>query len=250
MTAFEGGSATVLCHYKYVDMKGWCQLGSTCVTEHTGTIGGATVIINDTIPGIYNVTMSGLTTANSGWYLCNSEAFQMPVHLRVHELTSTTAGTTITINTNFTGTLPATTQPSFIQTNASLTTNSNGYPASGGSLQDKHKISTEVMILIIALVSLLLFITAALIGWRMIKHRKTKPVVGDICMSPRPENDPALLYATISHDKHGAAQEKNHEPEESVMYSTIIMKDHLQVCDKVEPSDGSVIYSTVKPTEK
>lgn len=91
--AFERGSVTVMCRYEYPNVTKWCRLGSTCVTGQAGSINGTTVTINASVPNVFTVVMSELRTESSGWYLCGNRNFQMPVHITVHELTSTTTPT-------------------------------------------------------------------------------------------------------------------------------------------------------------
>ncbi|XP_070697689.1 polymeric immunoglobulin receptor-like [Pempheris klunzingeri] len=131
IAAFEGGSVTVLCRYKYPKVMEWCGLGSTCVKDQTGSMDGATVTFNASVPNVFNVTMSELRTKNSGWYWCTNSDFQMPVHITVHESTSTTT-TTMSLNTaNFTGTHSTTTQNSPLPTSTTR--------AGGESVQVEHQ---------------------------------------------------------------------------------------------------------------
>ncbi|XP_034537087.1 CMRF35-like molecule 1 isoform X2 [Notolabrus celidotus] len=222
ITAFEGGSVTVLCHYKYQKKMGWCKLGSTCVTKQTRSIHGTTVTINKTVPYVFNVTMSGLSTENSGWYWCDNGDFQMPVHLTVNIVTSSTAETadTTTKGLHFTN----------IQAN-------------GESLQDENKGFTEMIILITTFILLLLLVAAAFLGWRMLK-RKSKPQAPNMTVDSQTESDPEVLYAKIQHKKGLAGQRKNQRTEDTVTYSAFVMKDHVQ--QATEPADGDVIYSTVQ----
>ncbi|KAM6997714.1 uncharacterized protein LKV04_006325 isoform 2-T2 [Tautogolabrus adspersus] len=245
ITAFEGGSVTVLCRYKYLKVTKWCRLGSTCVTEQTGSIGGTTVTTNETVPNVYSVTMSGLTTASSGWYWCTNGDFQIPVHIMVHELTSTTTEK-ITMNTKTARTLRTSTQPSF-KPKTTLPKNSIKSQEGGESLQDELKSSTTVMI-VIALLLLLLLVAAACFGWWMIRRKTNQPGASDTTMGSDNGSDPDLLYATIHHNKGQAAHKKNRRPDDSVTYSTIVLKDCVQ--QGIEPTDGSVIYSTVKTRKK
>lgn len=99
IAAFKGGSVTVLCRYINTKVTEWCRLGSTCVTDQTGSIGGTTVTVNASVPHVFNVTMSELRIESSGWYWCASKYLQMPVHITVHELTSTTTTSTLSHNT-------------------------------------------------------------------------------------------------------------------------------------------------------
>ncbi|XP_032397040.1 polymeric immunoglobulin receptor isoform X2 [Etheostoma spectabile] len=218
--AFEGRSVTVRCHCKDPKITQWCRLGGTCVSDQTGSIDGTTVTINDSVPNGFTVTLMELKTESSGWYWCNNGDFQMPVHVTVHESTTTTT-TTLPNTANLTGRLP-TTQHSSLLTNAephtAQPTNSTINRAGGENLQDEHKSSTIVTILSTTLVLLLLVVPAAFFGWRMMIKDKTKLEGSDITV--------------------------NNLPKESVTYSTIVIKDSVR--QLTEPVDGSVIYSTVK----
>ncbi|XP_065815860.1 uncharacterized protein [Labrus bergylta] len=242
ITAFERGSVTVMCRYKYLKVTEWCRLGSTCVTKQTGSIGGTTVTINETVPNVYNVTMSGLTTACSGWYWCTNGDFQIPVHIMVHKLASTTTEK-ITVNTKTARTRRTSTQPSF-KPKTTLPKNSIKSPEGGESLQDELESSTTVMI-VVALVLLLLLVAAAFFAWWRIRHKTTQPGASDTTMGSDTASDPDLLYSTICHNKRKAAHMKqNRRPEDSMTYSTIVLKDCVQ--QEIQPTDGSVIYSTVE----
>lgn len=245
VSAFKGGSVTVMCRYKYPEVTEWCRLGSTCVTEQTGSIDGITVTINASVPNVFIVTMSELRIENSGWYWCADEDSQMPVHITVHELTSTTG------TASFTGRLPATIQHSSLCTSAEPYTvqpTNSTLNRTGESRRYEHNISTKATILITTLVLLLLLAPAAFLGWRMARSSKTKPEGSDITAGPQTGNDPDLLYSTIVHNQHVATQnEQNHVPEENVTYSTIVIKASVQ--QMTEPADGNVIYSTLHNTK-
>lgn len=94
IVGFEGESMTAVCCYNYPVEKGvmWCRLGSSCVTNQDGSIDGTAVKINASVPNLFTVTMSDLRSESSGWYWCAIGDLQMPVHIIVHEVTST--GTT------------------------------------------------------------------------------------------------------------------------------------------------------------
>ncbi|CAJ1067310.1 CMRF35-like molecule 1 isoform X1 [Xyrichtys novacula] len=222
VAAFERGSVTVSCHSENLNEKGWCQLGSTCVTDRSGSIDGAAVTISEAGPDVFNVTMSGLTTENSGWYWCTRGGFQMPVHLTVHEFISSTTKTTIKTTT------------ACVESNTSAPTNSTGNQLSEDSVQDEHKSFTKIIILITILIALLLLVAGVLFGWR-IKTRKTIPEVSDSPESPQTGSDLDVQYATIYHNRSLAAQTKDHAPEDSVTYSNIVMKDRVQ--QATEPAD-------------
>ncbi|KAA8583724.1 hypothetical protein FQN60_014932 [Etheostoma spectabile] len=219
--AFEGRSVTVRCHCKDPKITQWCRLGGTCVSDQTGSIDGTTVTINDSVPNGFTVTLMELKTESSGWYWCNNGDFQMPVHVTVHESTTTTT-TTLPNTANLTGRLP-TTQHSSLLTNAephtAQPTNSTINRAGGENLQDEHKSSTIVTILSTTLVLLLLVVPAAFFGWRMMIKDKTKLEGSDITV-------------------------QNNLPKESVTYSTIVIKDSVR--QLTEPVDG--ILSAQSPT--
>ncbi|XP_027145236.1 uncharacterized protein LOC113747869 [Larimichthys crocea] len=86
ITGFNGDDVTI--HFKY-NISGeiqWCTLGGSCVKEQSGSLNGARMTIN---ANDFTVTLSGLRTESSGWYLCTKGDLQMPVHVTVKERPST-----------------------------------------------------------------------------------------------------------------------------------------------------------------
>ncbi|XP_068573453.1 CMRF35-like molecule 8 isoform X2 [Cebidichthys violaceus] len=241
INAFDRGSVTVRCHYEHTEVAKWCRLGRSCVTGPTGSIDGTAVTINSSVPNVFTVTMSGLRTESSGWYQCVKGDLQMPVHVTVTELPSTTS---TTISPTTARPSPTTTQHSSLCTSAephtAHPTNSTINGTGGESLQE-HKSSTKVTILTTTLVLLLLVVPSAFFGWRMMMKRrnKNKPEGSDITAGSQIGSDPDVHYATIAHTQHAAAQQQKNIPE--VTYSTIVIKDSVR--QMVEPVDGSVIYS-------
>ncbi|XP_036945010.1 polymeric immunoglobulin receptor-like isoform X2 [Acanthopagrus latus] len=237
--AFEGGSVTVVCYYKSQKVTGWCRLGNPrCVTRQTGSISGATVTINASLPQVFNVTMSDLRTESSGWYFCTDGQLQIPVNVIVHESTSATT-TATTMSPSVSSALPTSIQHSSLLTSAEPLTAQATDSTTNDSGEDEHRSST----LITTLVVLLLLIPAAFLGWWMIRRRKSKPGGSDIPACLQTGSDPDMHYSTIVHNKDVAAQKKDCTPEESVMYSTIVRRDTVQ--QMTEPADVSVIYSTI-----
>ncbi|KAK9541474.1 hypothetical protein VZT92_001513 [Zoarces viviparus] len=247
ISAFDRGSVTIRCHSEYTEGAQWCRLsilGRSCATGPTGSIDGTAVTINSSVPKVFTVTMSKLRTESSGWYLCVNRHSEMPVHVTVHELPSTTS---TTISPTTARPSPTTTQYSSLRTSAAPhtahPTNSTINGTGGESLQE-HK-SSKVTILTTTLVLLLLVVLAAFFGWRMMMKRrdKNKPEGSAIAAGSQIGSDPDVHYATIAHTQHAAAQQQENIPEESVTYSTIVIKNSVR--QMIEPVDGSVIYSTL-----
>ncbi|XP_056903616.1 polymeric immunoglobulin receptor-like isoform X1 [Takifugu flavidus] len=91
VTGFIGGQTTIKCYYQNSGQAKWCRVGGPCVTQSQGSIDGTTVFINETLPRVFTVTMSGLKMEDSGWYWCSRGDLQMPVQIIVREKPSTTA---------------------------------------------------------------------------------------------------------------------------------------------------------------
>ncbi|XP_042358790.1 uncharacterized protein LOC121955056 isoform X2 [Plectropomus leopardus] len=262
ITAFEGGSVTVRCFFKRRKVTKWCKLNNGCVEGPTGSIDETTVKIDTSVANVFTVTMSGLRPESNGWYLCYKKDFQMPVHITVLQLTPTTTtmtpstastsntATTITANTaNITRTLPVTTQHSSPLTSAephtAQPTDSTINRTAGENLQDKNKDSDLVIVLTTTLSLLLLIVPAAFFGLKMMnKCNKRNPERSDITAGLHTGSDPDVHYATIVHNQHVAAQQRNDIPEDSVTYCTVI-KDSMQVKQMIEPVDGSLSNSTL-----
>ncbi|XP_069548706.1 polymeric immunoglobulin receptor-like [Brachyistius frenatus] len=95
---YNGYSLTINCYSGNSRIMKWCRLGRDCVTQTSGSIDGMRVTINASISSGFTVTMTGLTTKSNGWYWCDTEDFQMPVHVTVTEkpITTTPTPTTVT----------------------------------------------------------------------------------------------------------------------------------------------------------
>ncbi|XP_061601131.1 uncharacterized protein LOC133463551 [Cololabis saira] len=85
VTGFIGENININCSYRNSGEMKWCRLGGECVTKSTET-----TTIDDSVPNVFTVTVSGLKQENSGWYFCSNGEFQMPVQLNVIERTTTT----------------------------------------------------------------------------------------------------------------------------------------------------------------
>ncbi|XP_039994995.1 uncharacterized protein LOC120796337 [Xiphias gladius] len=86
---FNGHSVNINCRNRNAGEKRFCRLGGNCVNGTRGSIDGTTVTITTRVPGVFTVTMSGLTTKSSGWYSCATGDLQMPVHVTVTEKPTT-----------------------------------------------------------------------------------------------------------------------------------------------------------------
>uniref|UniRef100_UPI0037E86659 CMRF35-like molecule 1 isoform X2 n=1 Tax=Semicossyphus pulcher TaxID=241346 RepID=UPI0037E86659 len=69
ITGYNGGNITIKCHHRTSGENKWCRLGGSCVTKSSESFSGTRVTIkaNSTF---FDVTMRGLTTESSGWYMC------------------------------------------------------------------------------------------------------------------------------------------------------------------------------------
>ncbi|XP_034538190.1 polymeric immunoglobulin receptor-like [Notolabrus celidotus] len=83
--ASKGGNITFMCYHGSSGENQWCRLGGSCVTKSSGSIEGTEVTLIAGSTNFFTVTMSGLKTESSGWYLCVRGDLQMPVHLNVTE---------------------------------------------------------------------------------------------------------------------------------------------------------------------
>ena len=83
ITGNKGDNITISCHHRISGGVKWCRLGSSCVTGSSGSMGGTEVTIDTSASNVSTVTMSGLKTESSGWYLCVKGDLQMPVYVTV-----------------------------------------------------------------------------------------------------------------------------------------------------------------------
>ncbi|KAG7216277.1 hypothetical protein INR49_021681, partial [Caranx melampygus] len=201
LTAFEGGSVTVVCHHKYPKETKWCRVGRNCVTDQNRLIDGTPVTINTSIPNVFIVTMSELRTESSGWYWCTNGRLQVPVHITVYRLTSTPTTSTIPSTTNSAETHSATYKHSSLFMGTEPQTAHPTTPPGRESQQNEPKCLIRVTTIITTLVLQLLVVPAAFLGWRMIRHKKNRPEKPDIIVASQTGSDPELLYATVHYQR-------------------------------------------------
>ncbi|XP_064797159.1 polymeric immunoglobulin receptor-like [Oncorhynchus masou masou] len=103
VTGVEGGSVIVNCYSSYTgNRKWWCRIGGSgsCVERNSGALDGTSVTLQQTTDvtrrNVLMVTMSGLKTENTGWYMCGVGDLMMPVHITVRQQTTTQSTTTMT----------------------------------------------------------------------------------------------------------------------------------------------------------
>ncbi|KAM4591278.1 uncharacterized protein PAE49_015402 isoform 1-T1 [Odontesthes bonariensis] len=102
------------------------------------------------------------------------------------------------------------------------------------------RVPLRSIIVITTLLLPLLIMLSAFFGWKMTKHKKTKPEACDVTMGSQ-TFDPDVLYATIDDIQN------DHVLTENVTYSTISTKNNFQ--QKTAGPNESVIYSTLKNNE-
>ncbi|KAM7408622.1 hypothetical protein PAMA_002371 [Pampus argenteus] len=165
----------------------WCKMGRSCVTP-PGSIDGTKVTIDKSVGNVFTVTMSGLTSESSGWYLCVNEGFQMPVHVTVNEKSTMypTAGTTTRIS--------HTTDP----VNSTL-----------GFVEN---------ILIVLSLSVFMVLVASVI-WCVLRMRKETNAP-----SATTADEENITYSSIDHMKKPSNQRQCAGSDVDVIYSTVITK--------------------------
>ncbi|XP_029305872.1 polymeric immunoglobulin receptor-like isoform X2 [Cottoperca gobio] len=98
ITGFKGDNINIKCYYRNDGVMKWCKLDRSCVTGSSGSIDGTGVTISREWTSVSTVTMSGLRTESSGWYSCDKEDFQMPVHVTVTDRPTTTTSSLTTVS--------------------------------------------------------------------------------------------------------------------------------------------------------
>ncbi|XP_072566595.1 polymeric immunoglobulin receptor-like isoform X2 [Paramormyrops kingsleyae] len=91
----EGDSISVQCRYKYdYSQRMLCKIGGSCASDRSVSLDGRPVLIrDDTVNGVFSVTMRGLERKDTGWYWCAAGIWQIPVHITVSQTTPTTTST-------------------------------------------------------------------------------------------------------------------------------------------------------------
>ncbi|XP_036980404.1 polymeric immunoglobulin receptor-like [Acanthopagrus latus] len=221
---FIGEEITIKCHYSKRGVIKWCRLGSSCVTEPSGSIDGTEVTIDRRVPSVFTVTMSGLRTESSGWYWCDKGGFQMPVHLTVTE-----KPTTITVAAT---TLLTTTEPENPPTGSvdEETTTVQSEQLSD-SIYVKSFIILLSLLIVIAMVTMFIWL-------KLKKHKQAKAAAS----TTTAEVD--VTYCNIGEMRKTSGQTSNTQSNVDVMYSSVVFKKPKRAL-KVESNDDNVTYSTL-----
>ncbi|XP_050932720.1 LOW QUALITY PROTEIN: uncharacterized protein LOC108897247 [Lates calcarifer] len=214
MTGFNGDSITIICNYRNSGEMKWCRLGRNCVRS-SGSIDGTTVTINQ----VHTVTMSGLTTQSSGWYLCVKGDLQMPVHVTVTEKPTTT--------TSCLTTLSHITDHNFEE-----------------RIQDRASVDPKSLIIPLSLLVFIVMVT--LLIWFMLKKHKQSKSESSAMATAGEE----VTYCNVGYMRETSGQRSHAESDMDVMYSSVVTIKQQKI-KRVEAQDNDVTYSTLaQPNQK
>ncbi|XP_077960606.1 obscurin isoform X4 [Gasterosteus aculeatus] len=221
-TAFLGGDITIKCHHQRNpgEMR-WCRMGSSCVTQRSGSIDGTEFTIDRNVPNVFSVTMRGLKTESSGWYLCVSGNLQFPVRLTVTEQPTTTPLQETTHKENLSTFLPGTT-PTTVQK---------------GQNRNASFGLTETLILTSVLIFTLM---VALCFCLMLKRHKQNKSAS----SAMKEAEEEVTYSVVKPRRKPSSQRSYVEQDVDVTYSTVVSMRQQRV-QRVEADEENVTYSTL-----
>uniref|UniRef100_A0A4W6DGZ6 Immunoglobulin domain-containing protein n=1 Tax=Lates calcarifer TaxID=8187 RepID=A0A4W6DGZ6_LATCA len=223
MTGFNGDSVTISCKYTTAGEMKWCRLGGNCVTGSSGSIDGTTVTINSSVRNVFIVTMSGLTTQSSGWYLCVKGDFQMPVHVTVNDTPTTTS---LATRRHFTTLSPPAGPVNLTSVSPDETLNSS--------------VSVKLMSYIIPLSVLIFIVMMTLFIWFLCKRNKHTEEESSATATA----EEVLTYTTVKHER------KLDQAEAEVTYSNVKYTKKPSHKRSVAKSDEEVTYSSVVTTKQ
>ncbi|XP_073338483.1 uncharacterized protein [Pagrus major] len=222
---FVGEEITIKCYHRIRGEMKWYRLGGSCVTRSSGSIKVTRETISRRVH-VSTVTMSGLRTESSGWYLCDKGDFQMPVHLTVTEKPTTT---TVAATTLFTTPQPGNT------TTASADKETTTVQGEQQSDSDDLKILIILLSLLIFIVIIILFI------WFMSKKHKQAKAAASATTA---EVD--ITYCNIEEMRKTSSQTSYTDSDVDVMYSSVVFKKPKRVLKtSCTDSDVDVMYSSV-----
>ncbi|KAL3050413.1 hypothetical protein OYC64_012444 [Pagothenia borchgrevinki] len=148
ITGLKGETKTINCNNRNSGEMKWCRLGGSCLTK-SGSIDGTGFTINS-VSGVFTVTLSGLRTESSGWYLCVRGDLQMPVHITVTEKPTTTTSLRTSLKPN-----PESLYPTQVSEEQPLSTVEVEEPSVSGNL--KSFIIRLSLLIILAMVNLFIW---------------------------------------------------------------------------------------------
>ncbi|XP_018534071.2 CMRF35-like molecule 9 [Lates calcarifer] len=209
ITGFKGDNVSIHCHYRVSGKSQWCRLGEPCVEEPSGSISGTRVTIRENFSSVFTVTLIGLRTESSGWYLCVKGDLQMPVHVTVTDRLSTVKPTATTHLTPFSHTLEPVTDTTTLTYEASTTVQ-----------RGNHSASVYPLSFIIILLILLIVVTTASFIWCKLK-RRTRPSAAST--RSKAEGDVEIVYSAVTINPQPVRKQVEAEDEE-VTYSTLAQK--------------------------
>ncbi|XP_034564677.1 polymeric immunoglobulin receptor-like isoform X2 [Notolabrus celidotus] len=220
VTGFSGESVSIHFRHRISGQISWHTLGGSFVKEPSGTIEGTTVTITQTSQTEFTVTLSGLRTHSSGWYLCAKGDFRMPVHVTVKERPSTTTLEATTFVNILSSTLQAVSHTHVNTLSSTLqavshTPVSENYTTVQTESQSCCRAFIPPQSLIISGTLLVLLWMLALIlwfTWRRRKQTKAQPSAAAVA-------EEELTYSTVSHIR--PPNDRGPAGSEDVIYSTV-----------------------------
>ncbi|KAI9535448.1 hypothetical protein NQZ68_003002 [Dissostichus eleginoides] len=191
------------------------------------------------VPGVLSVTLSGLRTESSGWYLCFKGDLQMPVHITVTEKPTTTAR-------------HSTAEP------VKHTTSSVDQPLS--TFEGKQQsVSRNLESFIIPLSLLIFIVMVAMFIWFIFKkHRQTKEESPATIMSNAEVTystvkkkrktgqlglaEEEVTYSDVKHMRRASEKWSEANRDVDVMYSSVVAVEH-QTKQMIQAEEDDVTYS-------
>ncbi|XP_010782443.1 polymeric immunoglobulin receptor-like [Notothenia coriiceps] len=230
ITGFKGDSINIKCHYQNSGERKWCRFGGCCVKK-SGLIDGTRVEISALSPGVLTVTLRGLRTESSGWYLCVQGDLQMPVHITVTEKPTTIAATR-QITT-------------FTPTSKPLNHTSSTAEQRLSTVEvEQQSVSVNLMVFIIPLSSLIFIVTVA--SFICLMFKRHKQTTGDSPATIMGKEE--VAYSTVKQRRKTSGQ--LHRAEEEVTYSDVKQRkptDKWSDANRdVDVMYSDVIYSSVE----
>ncbi|XP_063731062.1 uncharacterized protein LOC134858833 isoform X2 [Eleginops maclovinus] len=217
-TGFRGDNIKFYFHYQYAGGIQWCRLGSSCVTRSNGWLNNSTVTFNITVPGVLTVTMSGLRTESSGWYMCVKGDLQMPVHINVTEKPTTVSPTS-----------PKPVTHTSSSANQTLTK----------GMGEQQSFSVLLMAFTIPLSLLIFFVIVALFIWFMCKRQGQSKKASSATIMASEE----VTNSTVKKRINTSVQWSKARRDVDVMYSYVVAVECQTGQRQIQAEEDAVTYS-------